>query len=69
MNVALPFTISGADTGKGEIAERIRDVIALVDLAGKEHNKPDQLSAGEQQRVAVSRDRARRARSVRAGDL
>jgi ABC-type lipoprotein export system ATPase subunit len=54
-NVALPFTISGADTGKGEIAERIRDVIALVDLAGKEHHKPDQLSAGEQQRVAIAR--------------
>src|SRR5258705_4072582 len=54
-NVALPFTTSGADTGKGEIAERIRDVIALVDLAGKEHHKPDQLSAGEQQRVAIAR--------------
>src|SRR5688500_7164957 len=54
-NVALPFTISGADTGKGEIAERIRDVIALVELAGKERHKPDQLSAGEQQRVAIAR--------------
>src|SRR5258706_14993771 len=54
-NIALPFTIAGQDTGKGEIAERIRDVIALVDLAGKEHHKPDQLSAGEQQRVAVAR--------------
>jgi putative ABC transport system ATP-binding protein len=54
-NVALPFTIAGADTGKGEIAERIRDVIALVDLDGKEHHKPDQLSAGEQQRVAIAR--------------
>ena len=41
--------------GKGELAERIRDVIALVDLAGKEHHKPDQLSAGEQQRVAIAR--------------
>ena len=47
-NVGLPFTIAGLDTGRGEIAERIRDVIALVDLAGKEHHKPDQLSSGEQ---------------------
>ncbi len=54
-NVALPFTITGQDTGRGELAERIRDVIALVDLTGKEHHKPDQLSAGEQQRVAVAR--------------
>jgi putative ABC transport system ATP-binding protein len=54
-NVALPFTIAGHDTGRGELAERIRDVIALVDLAGKEHHKPDELSAGEQQRVAVAR--------------
>ena len=54
-NVALPFTIAGHDTRGGELAERIRDVIALVDLAGKEHHKPDELSAGEQQRVAVAR--------------
>ncbi len=54
-NVALPFTIAGQDTSRGEIAERIRDVIELVDLTGKEHHKPDQLSAGEQQRVAVAR--------------
>jgi putative ABC transport system ATP-binding protein len=54
-NVALPFTIAGHDTGRGELSERIRDVIALVDLAGKEHHKPDELSAGEQQRVAVAR--------------
>jgi putative ABC transport system ATP-binding protein len=54
-NVALPFTIAGHDTSRGELVERIRDVIALVDLAGKEHHKPDQLSAGEQQRVAIAR--------------
>jgi putative ABC transport system ATP-binding protein len=54
-NVGLPFTIAGVETSRGETAERIRDVIALVDLAGKEHHKPDQLSAGEQQRVAIAR--------------
>ena len=54
-NVALPFTIAGQDPGKGELSDRIRDVIALVDLAGKEHHRPDELSAGEQQRVAIAR--------------
>ncbi len=54
-NIALPFTIAGQDPSRGELAERIRDVIELVELTGKEHHKPDQLSAGEQQRVAVAR--------------
>jgi putative ABC transport system ATP-binding protein len=54
-NVALPFTIAGQDPSRGELADRVRDVIELVDLTGKEHHKPDQLSTGEQQRVAVAR--------------
>src|SRR4051794_7263337 len=54
-NVALPFTIAGDDPTRGELRERISDVIGLVDLTGKEHHKPDQLSAGEQQRVAIAR--------------
>jgi putative ABC transport system ATP-binding protein len=54
-NVALPFTIAGEDPTRGELRDRVRDVIELVDLAGKEHHKPDQLSAGEQQRVAIAR--------------
>jgi putative ABC transport system ATP-binding protein len=33
----------------------VRDAIELVDLTGKERHRPDQLSAGEQQRVAVAR--------------
>ena len=37
------------------MAARIRDAIKLVDLTGKERHKPEQLSAGEQQRVAVAR--------------
>jgi putative ABC transport system ATP-binding protein len=54
-NVALPFTIAGEDPSRGALAERIREAIGQVDLTGKEHHKPDQLSAGEQQRVAVAR--------------
>lgn len=54
-NVALPFTIAGGDPNRGELKQRIAEVIDLVDLTGKERHKPDQLSAGEQQRVAVAR--------------
>jgi putative ABC transport system ATP-binding protein len=54
-NVGLPFTIAGLDPSRGELAERVEDVIDLVDLTGKEHHRPDQLSAGEQQRVAIAR--------------
>jgi putative ABC transport system ATP-binding protein len=54
-NVGLPFTIAGQDPRRGELAARVRDAIAGVDLTGKERHKPEQLSAGEQQRVAVAR--------------
>ncbi len=54
-NVGLPFTIAGQDPRSSELAARIREAIELVDLTGKERHKPDQLSAGEQQRVAVAR--------------
>jgi putative ABC transport system ATP-binding protein len=54
-NVGLPFTIAGQDPRSGDLASRVRDAIALVDLTGKERHKPDQLSAGERQRVAVAR--------------
>ena len=51
-NVMLPFTIAG---NTKDAKDRVRRVIDLVELTGKERNRPDQLSAGEQQRVAVAR--------------
>jgi putative ABC transport system ATP-binding protein len=54
-NVALPFTIAGSDRRDGDMRQRIADVIELVDLSPKARHRPDQLSAGEQQRVAVAR--------------
>jgi putative ABC transport system ATP-binding protein len=54
-NVGLPFRIAGANPGRGELRDRVQDAIDLVDLTGKESHHPDQLSAGEQQRVAVAR--------------
>jgi putative ABC transport system ATP-binding protein len=54
-NIGLPFTIAGHDASRGELKERVRQAIGLVELTGKERHRPDQLSAGEQQRVAVAR--------------
>jgi len=51
-NIELPFTIAG---GPKDARDRVRQVIELVELGGKESHRPDQLSAGEQQRVAVAR--------------
>ncbi len=36
-------------------AERVREVLALVDLAGLEQRLPHELSGGQQQRVALAR--------------
>jgi putative ABC transport system ATP-binding protein len=54
-NVGLPFTIAGTNPNRGELKERVRQAIELVELTGKEKHRPDQLSTGEQQRVAVAR--------------
>jgi len=51
-NIELPFTIAGWSK---DVRDRVRQVIELVELTGKENHRPDQLSAGEQQRVAVAR--------------
>jgi len=54
-NIGLPFTIAGKNPNKGELKERVRLAMDLVELTGKELHRPDQLSQGEQQRVAVAR--------------
>lgn len=51
-NVELPQMLSGV--GSAQRARRAKELLALVGLAGKEHNKPEQLSGGEQQRNAVA---------------
>jgi len=52
-NVALPFLIAGDSADAHE--ERVRQLLDMVGLAGKADHGPDQLSAGEQQRVALAR--------------
>ena len=52
-NLSLAMRAVGASTR--EIRSRIPYVLELVGLGGKEDRYPDELSGGEQQRVAVAR--------------
>ena len=52
-NVALPLRIN--HLGEREVASRVRGALGKVELLGKEHLMPSQLSTGEQQRVGIAR--------------
>ncbi len=52
-NVA--FAMEAAGRHDDEISEDVPHVLDLVDLKGKMHHFPHQLSGGEQQRVAIAR--------------
>jgi putrescine transport system ATP-binding protein len=45
---------------KGEIAARVDEMLALVQLSGFAARRPDQLSGGQRQRVALARSLAKR---------
>jgi ABC-type lipoprotein export system ATPase subunit len=51
-NVELPQLLVGV--GSTRRAQRARELLELVGLGGCEKNMPDQLSGGEQQRVAIA---------------
>jgi len=52
-NVCIPGWIAGRS--KKEVAEKAAGLLALLGLSERIQNKPQQLSGGEQQRVAVAR--------------
>src|SRR5512143_1361010 len=52
-NVEMPLLLNG-HTSK-ERRERVMELLDSVGLAGRAKNRPDQMSGGEQQRVAVAR--------------
>ncbi|GBE24560.1 trehalose import ATP-binding protein SugC [bacterium BMS3Bbin02] len=57
MNVAqnVGFGLKMAKVSKDEAAQRVEDILDLVDLPGLEHRKAHELSGGQQQRVALAR--------------
>jgi len=52
-NIAFALEVTGASRHK--VAAVVPEVCQLVGLGGKENRMPDELSGGEQQRVAVAR--------------
>ncbi len=52
-NVA--FGLRERRTAAKDIKQRVGEMLKLVDLAGREQNRPSQLSGGQQQRVALAR--------------
>ncbi len=56
-NVA--FGLKQEDLGRGEIRERVAEMLELVRMTEYAKRKPDQLSGGQRQRVALARSLAK----------
>jgi len=52
-SVALPLLVRGVPFERGR--ERARELLGRLGMHGREHHRTEQLSGGEQQRVAVAR--------------
>jgi putative ABC transport system ATP-binding protein len=52
-NIEMPLLLNGYSTSQRR--ERVMELLESVDLGDRAHHRPDQLSGGEQQRVAVAR--------------
>jgi putative spermidine/putrescine transport system ATP-binding protein len=51
----IAFGLKLKKTDRGIIEEKVRNVMGIVDLKGKEKSYPSKLSGGQQQRVALAR--------------
>jgi spermidine/putrescine transport system ATP-binding protein len=61
-NVA--FGLRRKKVARDEIARRVTEALALVELEGREKRRPRQLSGGQQQRVALARALVNRPRAL-----
>jgi len=52
-NICLPAFIKGIP--KAEAEKRAKDLLLMLNLKDRAHHKPNELSGGEQQRIAVAR--------------
>jgi putative ABC transport system ATP-binding protein len=52
-NIELPLLLTGEKAS--ERRARVKELLQAVDLSDRAHHRPDQMSGGEQQRVAVAR--------------
>ncbi|HZF62901.1 MAG TPA: ABC transporter ATP-binding protein [Flavisolibacter sp.] len=53
-NVCIPGWLNGGKS-KGQVSERAEELLLLLGLKDRLNNKPNALSGGEQQRIAVAR--------------
>ena len=51
----IAFALMVIDTPEEEIPDKVMNVLRIVNLADKKNNYPNELSGGEQQRIAIAR--------------
>jgi sulfate transport system ATP-binding protein len=54
-NIAFGLTVQAQRPTRAEIARRVRELLALVQIPELERRYPDQISGGQRQRVALAR--------------
>ncbi|MDR1924068.1 MAG: ABC transporter ATP-binding protein [Planctomycetaceae bacterium] len=54
-NILLPILIDGTNHNRKEIREKLDSMLRLLEIYDRRYHRPDSLSGGEQQRVAIGR--------------